>query len=209
MLSILPPLIAGTQPYDFLTKEDRLLLTRWAAKTAYCLDSALPATPMVPPIHGKKLWRDTDRLPQGTVVLLVKSPFSVPIDFVISRNWYHRTGAANQDSTESQLVRKQDRSYKVTFQFGYAVILVVFWPDAWDDFWVPPGIFETLWTDRTVIPCLSLTEQQLEFHNHSDFLMSISHLISTAPPSLRRAINVRPTKDITLIHHHPARIKGT
>jgi len=201
----LPSLISGGSQVQNLSDDDRLVLARWVTKIAYCLDHALLEQPLVPDRHLHKLWRDADRLPDGLLVVAVSSPFTIEFDYFHMRNWFNRTSGGDLEAKLARLKRDHKRSYKVGIQFGRLILIVGFWPNAYERYSLVRNIHQPLWRDRGVDFDRVVAEDAEPFADHHDYLFSVTKEVGTCPSEPNRILPGENFKRITIQHQPTAR----
>jgi hypothetical protein len=163
-------LIGGAIGFDQIPPEDRIAISRWACKNAYCWDISLNRVGRVPDEHFKTLKCESDRLPESVVVFGAKSPISINIDLVSDVSWI--VNESPQDIVEG-LDADINRSYKYAMQFGHMLLVVVYWPnpefvlgfmpDYVTPIWIPrgrymlgiPEFFPTFSESRQYLECMT------------------------------------------------------
>lgn len=142
---ILIPLIEAERPVFGLTDEERLVLARWSAKTAYSLNSSSNLKEKVDPAHLRELAADATRLPSGVAVFMQQHGL---------KEYHTRHFAWGQDNHWPYLplvppkpdeTNKGKGGYKIGLQFGRLVLLTVFWPHLGWRFVIGSGMHIPLW----------------------------------------------------------------
>ena len=127
-----------------LSEEECLSVARWAAKTAYVLNSSANYTIKVPEQHLKELHDNTRKLPWGVVVIAATGPFA-------SSGWFQSTRwqLCAPDPLTGRIADLMDtRTYKIGVQFGHMLLLVIWHaiPGWWKMLW--SGQHTALWPWR-------------------------------------------------------------
>jgi hypothetical protein len=104
-----------------LSEKECLLVARWAAKTAFVLNSSANYTIKVSEQQLKQLRERSDDLPWGIVVVATTSSF-FNSDWMQSTRWQ----LCAPDNLTKRIASLMDtRTYKVAIQFGHMVLVVV------------------------------------------------------------------------------------
>ncbi len=132
-------LIHGRRQPAQLSETECLLVARWAAKTAYMLNSSANFPIKAPPEHLKELYQNARDLPWGVVVIAVTGPF-VHLRWFQSNRWV----LCAPDNLTKRIAGLMDtRTYKIGVQFGHTLLLV-----AWHAI---PGWWKMLWSGQHVV----------------------------------------------------------
>ena len=126
---------ARGSPKD-LSEQECLRVARWAAKTAYVLNSSANYTIKVPPQHLRELRENTRKLPWGVVVVAATGAF-------LSSGWFQSTQwqLCAPEALTSRIENLMDtRTYKIGIHFGHMVLLVI-----WHSI---PGWWKMIWSGQ-------------------------------------------------------------
>lgn len=148
---ILRSLITSRRRLAELTRAERHVVSRWAAKTAYMLDVGGFET-TVSREHISRLFTHAPHLPDNVYVFARQQPKT--------RNWSYITGAwwkARLTEEAQRLVRQ--KSYKIGIQFGDLILIVVYWPLASWGLRVEKDKLVKLWPHSSVIKQYVYPEQ--------------------------------------------------
>lgn len=145
---LLVPLVEGIRDLGSVRLSDRAKLARWAAKTAWVLNSASNYDDLVPPQHFRHLIEGNRRLPKGVVV--VAQQHALADDFF----WYQ--GAiwpvvGDCSLREAEFERLRNESYKISLQFGRLMLLVAWWPHQPWSLVLEPGVHRPLWPNQGAV----------------------------------------------------------
>jgi len=129
-------LVRARRAPEQLSQEECLSVARWAAKTAFVLNSSANYTAKVPAQHLRELHATTSKLPWGVVVVAATGPF-------VSSAWIQTTRwqLCAPDPLTSRIANLMDtRSYKIGLHLGYLLLLVI-----WHSI---PGWRKMLWSGQ-------------------------------------------------------------
>jgi len=118
---ILRPVMKSERSLKSLTKAERHVVARWAAKTAYMLDQG-GLEPRVALAHVEALYANAPHLPEGVFVFSRQQIRTRPWYYIVGAWWKH--GQLTGDAQE----KVEKSSYKIALQFGDLILIVVFWP---------------------------------------------------------------------------------
>ena len=136
---ILLDMIRGGRRPGQLSEAECLLVARWAAKTAYVLNSSANYPIKAPPQQLKELHENSHSLPWGVVVIAATGPF-VNFGWFQSNRWM----LCAPDNLTHRIAGLMDtRTYKIGVQFGHMLLLV-----AWHAI---PGWWKMLWSGQHVV----------------------------------------------------------
>ncbi len=122
-----PMLIAlmdGSTAPLYLSFEQRLILARWATKTAYAFYFTSKKLHYVSRDHPRQLKSDPNSLPRGVFVFAAQNDPSPIFDYLISSDW-ELTGDWDQDDAENLKAARLE-SYKISFQLARLHLLVAY-----------------------------------------------------------------------------------
>jgi len=130
-----------------LTRAQRLLLARWAAKTAFLIANVSPFKRPVPPGH---LWamNNGGSVPDGVTVFGGQSGTSTKTAYLQSTMWkqYHRRGVGVR-------VGAVTNAYKIGFQIMDLMLLAAFVPQSGVEFITAAGVHIPLNPQEQLWPC--------------------------------------------------------
>ncbi len=119
--SLLLDLISGVRPLQALRKAERLLLARWATKTAYMFQAG-SFEHRIPRTHFTSLRDVVTNLPDGVHVFGRQQEFDQLWYIAEGSTWLHPA------LEESAAVSVKTTGYKISLQFGQLLLVVVYWP---------------------------------------------------------------------------------
>lgn len=112
-------LMTGQRTLHALSAEERLILGRWAAKTAFVLSHAAPLDAVVPEDQPRTLREFSDTLPAGVGVFANQHEHTRKFSYVQKNHWL-------RFSEEEQPEHPQ--RYKIALQLQNLLLLVAHWP---------------------------------------------------------------------------------
>jgi hypothetical protein len=115
----LTDLMSGQRTLHALSGEERLLLARWTAKTAFVLSNAAPLEAVVPEDHPRTLKEISGSLPVGVGVFANQHEHTGKFSYVQKNHWL-------RFSEEEQ--PEDPQRYKITLQLQNLLLLVAHWP---------------------------------------------------------------------------------
>jgi hypothetical protein len=136
---ILLDMIRGRRLPGQVSKAECLPVARWAAKTAYVLNSSANYPIKAPPQQLRELHENSRKLPWGVVVIATTGPF-------VNFGWFqsNRWQLCAPDNLTKRIAGLMDtRTYKIGVQFGHMILLV-----AWHAI---PGWWKMLWSGQHVV----------------------------------------------------------
>jgi hypothetical protein len=139
---LLKSLLSGDKDISFLDLRQRLLFARWAAKTAFMMNSASAFDRRVPPEHFKELYRSPKRLPGGVFVLGQQHRHSEGFNIFQFPSW-DLVGLAVPESKEVD--DALGTAYKVGFQLGALLVVVGFFAVHPNVLYLRHGVHVCLW----------------------------------------------------------------
>lgn len=143
---ILISLIEAERPIFGLTDNERLVLARWSAKTAYMMNSSSNLKEKVNPIHLRELAADSTQFPTGVAVFVqqhgLKDNHTRHFAWFQQNHWPYSSSALPCPDEKN----RGEGGYKIGLQFGQLVMLTVFWPHqpGWR-FVIGAGMHVPLW----------------------------------------------------------------
>jgi hypothetical protein len=149
---VLKPLLAGHADIRHMSLPQRVTVARWAAKTAFMVNSSSSYDVRVPDIHFTGLYQHRHRLPLGVCVIgQIHSP-SCQIHVFQGPAWM----VSGNVPTRDELVKAFKSSYKIGLQIGNLMLVIGYFPiaaytlDLWRDvhccLW--PLIPRVVWRDQ-------------------------------------------------------------
>jgi hypothetical protein len=143
---ILIPLIDGQRSIFGFTTDERLVLARWAAKTAYALNSSSNLEDKVSASQPQELRASVTCLPSGVAVFIqqhgLEDKHTRYFSWIQQNDWWCYMPLVPFSGDEHSNV---DRGYKVGLQFRRLILLVVYWPNPGWRFVVGAGMHVALW----------------------------------------------------------------
>ena len=142
MKPLLPLLMSGNRRVDELTSEESFGVARWAAKTAFVLNSSSNYMKNVPLNHFRALNDHPDVLPKGVLVAVHQHKNNGQFSWLQGASWRMRY------LDESLAMEASSRSYKIALQFQQLLLLIGYWPrDSWR-YVLWKGVHHVLWPRR-------------------------------------------------------------
>jgi hypothetical protein len=142
---ILINLIEADQSLFSITAEERFIVSRWAAKTAYALSHATPLKKTPDPVHMRFLVDNPATLPPGVGVFAQQ---------VTTRNTFANI-QRNRWPVQIEVPLPNSASagrYKIALEFRHLMLLVAFWPLPKGHYLLAAGIHVPLWPIREWYP---------------------------------------------------------
>jgi hypothetical protein len=112
-------LMTGQRTLHVLSAEERLLLGRWTAKTAFVLTNAAPMDVPVPENHPRTLKGNSDTLPAGVGVFANQHEHTGKFSYVQKNHWLRFSEAEQPEHPQR---------YKIALQLQNLLLLVAHWP---------------------------------------------------------------------------------
>jgi hypothetical protein len=139
---ILIPLLDNTRTVDNLNAEERGVVWKWAAKTAYLHTWAGPLKNAAQLPHLRALYGPTGAPIPRVHVFGMQADFNKKTAYYQSGTWPHF-----EPPTELVLnvVQKAAGSYKIGLQFKYLYLLTVFWPEPSAEIVLTAGVHIPIW----------------------------------------------------------------
>lgn len=142
---IIIALIDGERLVFGLTDEERVLLARWSAKTAYMLNSSSNLKERVDSGHLRELMTEVTRLPSNVAVFLqqhgLRENHTRHFAWIQQNHWPYVPLVPPPDDEGN----KGEGGYKIGLQFGRLVLLTVFWPHPGWRYVIGSGLHVPLW----------------------------------------------------------------
>jgi hypothetical protein len=120
--SIMIPLIDAKRSVFGLTDEERPLMARWAAKTAYLISYTAVQQDRVGMAHLRSLAKD-GTLPASVCVAAAQHAPTGKASFVQKNSWLHALADHHLGAAIEETV-----GYKIGMQFGHLLLVVAHWP---------------------------------------------------------------------------------
>jgi len=142
---ILTELIEGTRSLFSISADERFLVARWAAKTAYALSHAAPLKKTPDPAHMRFLVDNSEGLASGVGVFAQQVTTRNTFANIQRNRWPVQTDNPLPDSASAG-------RYKIAMEFRHLMLLVAFWPLPRAHFLLLAGIHVPLWPVREWYP---------------------------------------------------------
>lgn len=143
---LLMPLIDGKRTVYNLTHQERLVVSRWAAKTSYVLSSATPLKQPAEPAHFHFIAKNPTSLPPGVGAFAQQVVSTREFAYYQRNRW-----------PEFQVIPREGEplpgSYKIAFEFRKLLLLVAHWPAPSSRYVLAAGIHLPLWPLCSLYPC--------------------------------------------------------
>lgn len=124
-IPILKPLITGESVIVNLSDKERQIIGRWAAKTAFALNSSSNYLKNVPREHFNFIKANLESLPKNVFSYGQQNHGQRPFYWIQSPTWILSGETNNLSFLANQL---KDLSYKIALQFGKLMLLVAYLP---------------------------------------------------------------------------------
>ncbi len=124
-MPILKSLILGKSTIVELNENERRILSRWTAKTAFVLNSASNYLKNVPKGHFQHIRLNIDSLPMDVASFGQQHHGERNFFWIQSSTWLLK---GNSDSLPELAIELKNKSYKITFQFGKLMLLLSYLP---------------------------------------------------------------------------------
>jgi hypothetical protein len=168
VMPILKALITDKRAVVDLNDEERQILGRWAAKTAFSLKSASNYLKNVPPEHYKFIRLNQHILPEKVFSFGQQHHGTRNFYWMQSSTWLVHKNTNNSLDTEEL----KNSSYKIAFQFGKLLLLVAYLPlenlipVLWKGIHIPliPKSGRCGWHDKEYFPWDDSEKSLHEFH---------------------------------------------
>jgi len=178
-MPILISLIDGKRSAFSFTDDERLVLARWAAKTAYALNSSSNLKDNVNPSHLRELAADPTRLPSGVAVFIqqhgLEEKHTRHFSWIQQNHWRYVPLVPPRSGEEN----KGKSGYKIGLQFGRLILLVVFWPHAGWRFLLGSGMHVMLWPSEPTLLAYTINET-VPVNDSFLWLMAFNQLLAVA-----------------------------
>jgi hypothetical protein len=152
---ILLPLLTRERTIASLTRDERFIVSRWAAKTVYTLCAAIQEQRVLAQQY-EELRGHPDRLPAGAHVFAAQRECSLPAHYTVDATWQLSRKLAGEDDR-----LREKASYKACLQLGQLLLVVAWWPlgpdwvlDAQDGLYslLAPEDARVIWHDGRELP---------------------------------------------------------
>lgn len=124
-IPILKPLMLGASAVVELNDNERQILSRWAAKTAFALNSSSNYLKIVPSIHFQHIRINLDSLPSKVSSYGQQNHGDRPFYWIQSSTWMLN---GNSDKMSELATELKNNSYKIALQFGKLMLLISYIP---------------------------------------------------------------------------------
>lgn len=124
-IPILKPLIIGERAVVELNDTERTIIGRWTAKTAYCLNISSNYNKNVPKEHLNFIKKNSDQLPYKVATFAQQNHGTRKFYWLQFPIWVLHGNDKNLSSLGDELKKT---SYKITFQFGKLMLIIIFLP---------------------------------------------------------------------------------
>ena len=176
---VLLPLINRQRLVEGLGPAERLIIARWAAKTAYVLNRSANFKLKVPDEHLRAIYAHHARLPKGMFVLAQQHRNTEPASWIQSASW---NVAPAQQVTEKVKTALATRSYKIAIQLGTLLLLVAYSPSPNWKLALWRGIHTPFWPEIGKVGFYDREESAFPFSSTQDALLTFFwsvHLVHT------------------------------
>lgn len=129
-----------------LGAEERIVLARWTAKTAFALNSASNYPKNIPAAHFTALRTAAPPLPDRTAVYAQQHDGEATLYWLQGANWRTAVESESHEAEECKAAAKL--SYKISFQFRRLLLTVAWWPDPAWHFLLWRGVHVPLWPHK-------------------------------------------------------------
>jgi len=123
---LLIELIEAKRRVDDLSHEEKLLLSRWATKTAYTLNLGSNFTKMVPLEHFHSIYKNPTSLPDNVYVFAQNHKSDSKFYWNQNNMWRFINSQGDIEKDDMRMMK--ENGYKIGFQFGSLLLLVVYVP---------------------------------------------------------------------------------
>jgi len=124
-MPILKPLMLGTTRIVDLNENERQIISRWTAKTAFALNSSSNYLKNVPSSHYQHIRLNIDSLPLKVSSFGQQHHGDRPFFWIQSATWLLNGNSDKLVELEDEF---KNNSYKISFQFGKLMLLIVYIP---------------------------------------------------------------------------------
>jgi hypothetical protein len=169
-MPILKPLIDGTVSLMTISNAERMIVAKWATKTAYVISHAAPLGKTPDPSHLRYMKENAGAVPPRVEVFGYQMISSVGFQQIQRNHWPHLT------NTPYTRTAPPDGTYKTAMQFRCLMLLVAYWSDTVSELMIAAGIHIPLWPLRQVNIA---HHEQLPPLNMSDSIAPLDRFCST------------------------------
>jgi len=142
---VLIPLIEGSREIETLSNEEKRIVSKWAAKTAYLHTWAGPNKDPVQVDHVRQLYGDDGLPPRDVGVFLKQADYSKQTSYVQTGQWPQLT-----PNEQPNGVRTPPDAYKIALQYRRLYMLVAFWPNSASQLLTLKGMHTRIWAQGVV-----------------------------------------------------------
>lgn len=121
VMPILKPLMLGKTTIIQLNDNERQIISRWTAKTAFALNSASNYLKNVPLQHYQYIKLNNENLPNNISTFGQQHHGTRPFFWIQSPTWFLN---GHSDNLSDIATKSKDSSYKISFQFGKLMLLI-------------------------------------------------------------------------------------
>lgn len=143
-MEILKPLIAGTMPLVSISDDERTIVAKWAAKTAYVMSYAVPLKKTPESSHLRYMKENKGAVPSRVGVFGCQSIATADFHQIQRNSWHHLT------NTQPTTRVPPFGTYKIALQFRHLMLLVAHWAGPDSELMLATGIHIPLWPQRQV-----------------------------------------------------------
>lgn len=138
-----------------LDSDERFVVARWAAKTAYALNLSSNLPQKIPSTHPHLLRRDVESLPPHVVAFGQQHHMTRDLFWLQFSAWPAHGG----DVSEVEEYEDRFDSYKISLQLRNLLLLVAHWPDPTAKYALWRGIHIPLWPQRGPVAWMERDEE--------------------------------------------------
>jgi hypothetical protein len=186
---LLVHLFSGEKTVVELTSDERKTVARWAAKTAFALNSASNYLKNVPAEHFAAI---REGFPSRIMIFGQQHHGNMPFNWLQTSAWHL---VAPDHETDRQA---PDESYKITLLFGKLLLLVAHWPLGDWIYGIWPGIHVPLWPQSGRIVGVEPETKEFPWNDSQEataaFHFSLAMLHQRAPELLSRKDSLKQRK---------------
>jgi hypothetical protein len=170
---LLIPLLNAQQSVHGLPSAERLILARWAAKTAYMVNSSSNLDVAVNPSHIRFLAEDQTTLPEAVGVFIQHYEDSREFSWVQENHWPCFSLVPPEDGGKD----KGRGGYKIGLQFRRLFLSVAHWPHSNWSFLLGAGMHMPVWPLQGNWPAYQVNEE-LILHDSYRTLRAFNRLLA-------------------------------
>jgi len=153
---LLVPLMEGDTVIVELSYQDRALLGRWAAKTAFLLNRSSNFHDLVPDEHFRYLYDNQEGLPERVIALGQQHHGDRDFYWMQGSMWHV---SPTENPFSGDVAKLGASAYKMTLQFGKLLLLVANWPHSGYRYGLWKGIHLALWPLRGPVAWYDLSDE--------------------------------------------------